>query len=222
MKHKLLSMAALGAAMLTSASAFGFEEPIAPEKPTTAGEFVSGHRYFIRNVGAGQYLTGGNAWSTQISLTRDGMTDEQNPAILFFIEDSTTTISDVEVSGYTLKLNGSFVFNGDGGTRTITNTFLFRDLGDGSGVSGFVDRASQNGWIWNITKRATTIASRPLLLTPPIRRLLLNTLAGSAPTAKSVTTSTAHRWVPPSSPSTSPKDRKTPTSTGNSSPPTTT
>lgn len=153
MKHKLLSMAALGAAMLTSASAFGFEEPIAPEKPTTAGEFVSGHRYFIRNVGAGQYLTGGNAWSTQISLTRDGMTDEQNPAILFFIEDSTTTISDVEVSGYTLKLNGSFVFNGDGGTRTITNTFLFRDLGDGSGVSGFVDRASQNGWIWNITKK---------------------------------------------------------------------
>jgi len=154
MKHKLLSLVALSCAMFTSTSAFAqWEEPTEPEKPTAAGEFAVGSNYYIRNVGAGQYLTGGNSWSTQISLTMDGLDDELNQAIILTVEEGTAVLKgnniENEVSGYKLKMKGSFTTNGASGTQNKANTYFFRD----SETSGFIDLGSQTkGYIWNITK----------------------------------------------------------------------
>ena len=161
MKHKLLF--ALASAMLMSASAWAYEEPTEPAKPSTAGEFVVGGSYFIRNVGAGQYLTGSNDWSTKISLTTDGLDDEASEALILLIEDFTLTYNSVEVTGYSMKMNGTFTVNGASGARTFTGTYLFRDGEEW----GFVDWGSQaKGRVWNITKvgdyyRIQTAANDP-------------------------------------------------------------
>lgn len=161
MKHKLLF--ALASAMLMSASAWAYEEPTEPAKPSTAGEFVVGGSYFIRNVGAGQYLTGSNDWSTKISLTTDGLDDEASEALILLIEDFTLTYNSVEVTGYSMKMNGTFTVNGASGPRTFTGTYLFRDGEEW----GFVDWGSQaKGRVWNITKvgdyyRIQTAANDP-------------------------------------------------------------
>lgn len=157
MKHKLLSLIALAGAMFMSTGAFAqWTEPVEPTKPTAAGEFAVDKNFFIRNVGAGQYVTAGNSWSTQLSLTADGLDDTLNPAAIVTVSEGSAELSGNDntatVSGYKLKLNGTFHFNGASGDRAITNTFLFRD----SEESGFIDLGSQTkGYIWNITKVGT-------------------------------------------------------------------
>ncbi len=157
MKHKLLSMIALVGAMFMSTGAFAqWTEPVEPTKPTAAGEFAVDKNFFIRNVGAGQYVTAGNSWSTQLSLTADGLDDTLNPAAIVTVSEGSAELSGNDntatVSGYKLKLNGTFHFNGANGDRAVTNTFLFRD----SEESGFIDLGSQTkGYIWNITKVGT-------------------------------------------------------------------
>ena len=165
MKQHLLSLFALVSAMFVSTSVVAWDEPTEPAKPTEAGEFAVGKSFFIRNVGAGQYITGSNSWSTQVSLTKNGLEDAEgeSPALVILVEDLTLTYSEVEVSGYGLKLNGTYTVTGESGNREFTNTYLFRASEDAS----FIDWASQTmGRVWNVTKvgdyyRIQTAANDP-------------------------------------------------------------
>lgn len=154
MKHKYLSLIALAGAMFMSTSVWAqWDEPTIPElEKKNATELVSGKTYYIMNVGAEQFITGANSWSTQISLTIDGVTselDSYSPALAIYVADSTQTFSGVTVSGYSMRLDGTFTVYGASGGRSFTNTYLFRD----SEESGFMDHGAQaKGYIWNITK----------------------------------------------------------------------
>ena len=126
-----------------------FAQWTAPVKPTLSDNNVSavesGKSYYIKNVGAGQFITGSNSWSTQISLTRDGVGSEYSPALLIYVADSTA----LNATGVSLRLDGTFIVNGASGKRTFTNTYLFRDGEE----SGFMDHGTQaKGYIWKITK----------------------------------------------------------------------
>lgn len=157
MRKNLLSLVALAGAMLVSTSAFAqWAEPTAPELPqeVNATEVESGHSYFIKNVGAGQFITGANDWSTKISLTTAGMNSASyegiSHALIIKVEDFTGTSANLNgVTGVTLSLNGTFKVYGAQGEREFTNTLLFRD----SEEWGFMDHGSQDkGYIWNVTK----------------------------------------------------------------------
>ena len=141
MKHKYVSLFALACAMFVSTGAMAqWTEPEQPGTPDPV-EFVAGGTYFVRNVGAGQFLTYGNAWGTQISLTMDGLYDEANKAIALDIAEATETLGGASVSGYKLQLHGTYTGK--------TNTFFFRD----SEGDGFIDYNNQGrGVVWNITK----------------------------------------------------------------------
>ena len=155
MKQHFFSSVALICAMLTSISAFAqWAEPTPPTiREINADAVESGHAYFIKNVGAGQYLTGGNDWSTKISLTQAGINSDTfeglSPALAIYIADSTATGINGSPSGVSMRLNGTFTVNGASGARTFTNTYLFRD----SEEWGFIDHNTQaRGYIWNIRK----------------------------------------------------------------------
>ena len=153
MKHKLLSVVALAGAMFASTSAFAqWAEPTPPElNEVNAASVESGHSYYIKNVGAGQFITGGNSWSTQISLTTGGLFAEKSPALVIYVADSVGASTNLRgVTGVSLRLNGTFTVTGASGDRTFTNTYLFRD---GSADAGFIDHGTQDmGYIWKITK----------------------------------------------------------------------
>ena len=130
-------------------------EPTPPElQEVNATNVESGKTYYIKNVGAGQFITGANSWSAQISLTTAGinsdMFDNLSPAFAIMVEDFTATSGSMAgATGVLLKLNGTYTVNGAGGARTFTNTRLFRD----SEESGFMDWNNQDrGYIWKITK----------------------------------------------------------------------
>ncbi len=149
MKQKLLSFAVCIATAALSSVAFAWNAPVVPEKPTKAGDFVPGGNYFVRVAACGQYLTGGNAWSTQISLTKNGINDEVNQAMILTIDSLTLTYSSTVVAGLGMKVNGSYQVNGANGVRTISNTYFFRDADN-----GFVDWGSQTkGRVWTISKQ---------------------------------------------------------------------
>ena len=122
-------------------------EPILDE---SGAEIRSGELYYLKNVGAGQFLTGANSWSTQISLTSAGYKDAKNPPLIIQVVDTTIVLSGTSVSGYAMKVYGSQKVNGNNGERIISNTLLFRD----SEESGYIDYNNQGrGCVWNITKR---------------------------------------------------------------------
>ena len=151
MRHSLFSAVALTCAMWTSTSAFAqWAEPSLPDlNEVNATAIESGHTYFIKNVGAGQFLTGSNDWSTRISLTRSGFHDTYSPALAICVADSTATIAGRHVSGVSLRLDGTYTVNGNNGPREVSNTYLFRDEDDVT----YVDHREQDrGYIWNITK----------------------------------------------------------------------
>lgn len=123
------------------------QEPTKPEVPA-AGELVVGENYLVRLAANGQYLASGNAWSTQLSITDEGMDSKSEP-IVFTIDSLTAAMGETEVRGLSLKLNGSFFAYGEVGQRGVGNTLIFRD----NDIQAFVDYMWQgNGYIWNITK----------------------------------------------------------------------
>ena len=133
MRKNLLSLVALAGAMLVSTSAFAqWAEPTAPAlQEVNATEVESGKAYFIKNVGAGQFITGANSWSTQISLTQAGINSDTfeglSPALAIYVADSTATGISGNPSGVSLRLFGTYRVFGAGGGRDFTNTYLFRD-----------------------------------------------------------------------------------------------
>ena len=120
---------------------------IAPTVPTPPsydeGEaWTYGQTYYIRNAGAGLFLTGANSWATQISLSADA-----TPYMKFVIEscDDSSYPNCVKI-----KANGIFTTYGGNGYengRNVGNSYLFRD----SETSGFIDRGTQLCWYWLIT-----------------------------------------------------------------------
>ena len=155
MRKNLLSLVALAGAMFVSTSAFAqWAEPTAPAlQEVNATEVESGKAYFIKNVGAGQFITGANDWSTKISLTQAGINSDTfeglSPALAIYVADSTATGISGNPSGVSLRLFGTYRVYGAQGGRDFTNTYLFRD----SEEWGFMDHGTQaKGYIWKITK----------------------------------------------------------------------
>ncbi|MBR4243754.1 MAG: hypothetical protein IKR98_07705 [Bacteroidaceae bacterium] len=155
MRKKLLSLVALAGAMFVSTSAFAqWAEPTAPAlQEVNATEVESGKAYFIKNVGAGQFITGANDWSTKISLTQAGINSDTfeglSSALAIYVADSTATGISGNPSGVSLRLFGTYRVYGAQGGRDFTNTYLFRD----SEEWGFMDHGTQaKGYIWKITK----------------------------------------------------------------------
>ena len=155
MKQKYLSLIALASAMCMSTSAWAqWDEPTAPElEIKNAASVEAGKTYYIMNVGAEQFITGANSWSTQVSLTSEGVipeTTDVSPALAIYVADSTGTSANLAgVTGVSLRLNGTYTVYGASGARTFTNTYLFRD----SEESSFMDHGTQDkGYIWKITK----------------------------------------------------------------------
>ena len=147
MKTKILSLLAFVVFLFINPCAFA--QWTAPVKPTlqevNVDAVISGKSYYIKNVGAGQFITGSNSWSTQISLTRAGVDSEFSPALVILVADSTA----LGATGVSMRLDGSFTVNGANGKRSFNGTYLFRD----GETDGFMDHNSQaKGYIWKITK----------------------------------------------------------------------
>lgn len=153
MKKIKLLLAAIAAMVSLGANAQDWTSP--------GSDPVSGSSYYIYNVGVGQFLTGGNSWATQASLTNSGFSDAKNQPFLIKLE-----ASDQNGGGFKFKLDGSFKTSGGNGRTdyTVNSTYIFRD----SEQSAFVDYNNQNrGLIWTITKvdgtyRIQTAASDPV------------------------------------------------------------
>ncbi len=149
MKKKLLSLFAM-ALMAIGMQAQTWTAPVAPDSPYEKIDYVADGTtaYYLYNVGCGQFVTGANAWATQISLGTDS-----KPYMSVVVEPLGEDEVDIYPDAVKLKLNGSFTFyggNGYEGGRGISNTYMFRD-----GVEhGFVDRNAQASWYWNFTKTA--------------------------------------------------------------------
>ena len=140
MKQRLLSFFAL-AALTMSAMAQSWTAPVEPTKPAplelefTASEVEAGNVYFIRNVGCGQFIVGGNSWGTQISVSDTGL-----PLLPIRVDASGDYYELVPVAG-------TYLFHGTNNGRENYNCTLngssqklFRD----NEASGFVDLGTQN------------------------------------------------------------------------------
>jgi len=121
--------------------------PVAPESPFKGVDYEADGTtlYYIYNVGCGQFVTGANAWSTQISV---GTNSE--PAMEVVVETLDEEEAEYFPDAVKLRLNPgkSQSFTGAGGDRSFTGTYLFRDTNE----SGFIDHASQPVWYWVLEK----------------------------------------------------------------------
>ena len=145
MKHKLL-FALAGAFMMSMSAMAQWTAPTEPTLSDTNAETIEvGKSYYIKNVAAGQYITGSNSWSTQVSFTRAGINDTYSPALRLLVEERTESWG----TGLALKLDGSFTVNGESGARSFNGTYLFRD----GETSSFIDYNNQGkGTLWSFTK----------------------------------------------------------------------
>ena len=97
MKHKLLSLVALSGAMLVSASAMAWDDPVRPTRPKVnqqyEGSFVEpedGRQYYIYNVGAGLFLGGGQTWGTRAIVLCDSVIAVTEEAAINNVSGNTT------------------------------------------------------------------------------------------------------------------------------------
>ncbi|MBO4907617.1 MAG: hypothetical protein J5486_11420 [Bacteroidaceae bacterium] len=135
------------ALLLMATTATWAQSWTAPSDPASSGAVVEdGGTYYIKNVGCGQFITGANAWATQISVSTDF-----TPYLSVVAEAYTVQNDGVEVSGYRLKMNGTFYFTGDHNRvdYPISSKYLFRD----SEANGFVDLGGQSrNAVWILTR----------------------------------------------------------------------
>ena len=123
--------------------------PVAPATPQLGVDYEAdgSTAYYLLNVGCGQFITGANSWSTQISVG-----SESNPGLELVVEPLTDEDEEAETypGAVKLRLNPEKeqTVNGASGERKFTGTYLFRD----SETSGFIDHASQSCWYWTIVK----------------------------------------------------------------------
>jgi len=146
MKARLLSLITM--VMMAIGVQAQWTAPVAPESPFKAVDYEADGTslYYIYNVGCGQFITGANAWSTQISMGTNG-----EPSMEVVVEPLEEEEAEYYPEGAVkLRLNPgkSQSFTGAGGDRSFTGTYLFRD----SNESGFIDHASQPVWYWILEK----------------------------------------------------------------------
>lgn len=145
MKARLLSLFTL--VMMAIGVQAQWTAPVAPESPIKGVDYVADGTtlYYLYNVGCGQFVTGANSWSTQISL---GTNSE--PYMEIVVEALSEDEEEFYPNAIMLRLNPnkSQNFNGEGGSRSFTGTYLFRD----TDTQGFIDHASQAVWYWNFEK----------------------------------------------------------------------
>ena len=121
-----------------------YDPPTLSIDGTATAEYISGHSYYLLNVNSGQFLTAGNNYGTQMSITKDGFTDTANPPLLIEIMDSIIQNPTVVMNGQTLRVNGTYtVTYGKGSTAQVSNSYLFRD-----GAYGYVDWNNQEQTLW--------------------------------------------------------------------------
>ncbi|MCR5821273.1 MAG: InlB B-repeat-containing protein [Bacteroidaceae bacterium] len=115
---------------------------------SSTADYVSGNSYYLFNVYSGQFLTAGNNYGTQMSITKDGFTDTDNPPLLIQISDSTLATPTALFEGQVLRVNGTYsVTYGSGSSSQVSNTYLFRE-----GEIGYVDWVSQEQTLWTLTR----------------------------------------------------------------------
>ncbi len=121
--------------------------PVAPDSPFKGVDYETDGTtlYYLYNVGVGQFVTGANSWSTQISVG-----ENSEPYMEIVVEP----LDEIEAEDYpgAIKLrlnpNKDQKFNGAGGERSFRGTYLFRD----SETSGFIDHNAQACWYWTLVK----------------------------------------------------------------------
>ena len=145
MKKRLLSLLAVAALTLT-AMAQTWTAPVKPTSPAQGVEYqTDGTAYYLYNVGCGQFLTGANAWSTQLSLGTGG-----KPYLEFVVEDLTDYDAEDYPGCVKIRLNGGpYTVNGSNGERSFTDTYLYRDE-ESTGYIDFHDASSC--WFWKFTQ----------------------------------------------------------------------
>ena len=145
MKARLLSMFTM--VMMAISVHAQWTAPVAPESPIKGVDYEADGTtlYYLYNVGCGQFVTGANSWSTQISLGTNA-----EPYMEIVVE-ALDEVDEEEYPGAVklrLNPNKSQTVNGAGGERSFTGTYLFRD----NDTSGFIDHAAQAVWYWNFEK----------------------------------------------------------------------
>lgn len=159
--HKVATLMAFAIAALTT-MAQTWAPPTKPERPAfpdlkypelPIADLEYGSAYYIRNVATGQFITGANAWGTQISVTEDML-----PYASFVIDDiESSNIADkADYPGCCLiSLNGTHYFsgykpNGDylDNREFKGGTYMFRE----TETTGQLDRRSQVCYYWKIVK----------------------------------------------------------------------
>ncbi|MBQ7571437.1 MAG: hypothetical protein IJT19_04280, partial [Bacteroidaceae bacterium] len=145
MKARLLSLVTM--VMMAIGMHAQWPAPVAPESPFKGVDYEADGTtlYYIYNVGCGQFVTGANAWSTQISV---GTNSE--PTLEVVVETLDEEEAEFFPDAVKLRLNPNKeqTVNGDSGERKFTGTYLFRD----SQTSGFIDHAAQSVWYWVLEK----------------------------------------------------------------------
>ena len=145
MKARLLSLITM--VMMAIGMHAQWTAPVAPDSPFKGVDYVADGTtlYYLYNVGVGQFVTGANSWSTQISV---GTNSE--PYMEIVVEELDEYEAEDYPGAIKLRLNPhkEQKFTGAGGDRSFTGTYLFRD----SEASGFIDHASQACWYWTLVK----------------------------------------------------------------------
>ena len=145
MKARLLSL--LTMVMMAIGMQAQWTAPVAPESPIQGVDYEADGTtlYYLFNVGCGQFVTGANSWSTQISL---GTSCE--PYMEIVVETLDEDDADFYPNAVKLRLNPNKeqTFNGASGERKFTGTYLFRD----DDAKGFIDHNAQTVWYWNFEK----------------------------------------------------------------------
>lgn len=146
MRKRLLSFVAV-AAMTLTAMAQTWTAPVEPTSPAQGVDYEADGTtsYFLYNVGCGQFVTGANAWATEMSLGTGG-----TPYMQVVVE----ALDDADAESYPgcvkIKVNGTFRFYGGNGYengRDMSNCYLFRN-----DANGFIDHNNQTSWYWLLTK----------------------------------------------------------------------
>lgn len=151
MRKRLLSFVAV-AAMTLTAMAQTWTAPAQPQ--LTSSDPEVGSAYFLLNVGCGQFVTGANAWATEISLSTDGKPYMELIYGSISADETVTGTKGTENKalgdGFTLKLNGEFKFSGGNGRTdyAVANSYLWRN-----DANGFIDLNNQaKGFVFKFTK----------------------------------------------------------------------
>ncbi len=158
MKHNYLLVAALATSLLSSITAQAqWAEPEAPTRPVLSyegatTELENGGRYYLYNVGAGQFLGGGQTWGTRGIVLLDSLVTLDQPTAQINTVSSNTTANYIlpfeltqtedQTAWYIKHLNTSKASSG--------NEWFVGENGAQAWIDGDAGRQASFG-MWEIT-----------------------------------------------------------------------